>query len=263
MKKYLIKCLFFVVVLNLVFGCSVIRTKQIVPEKSSYSDYNIESVVLLDSAVVNFNQDGGVYFCPIDNISGTCSNGKFINISSLLIKQFRVSSPESVTLGNLGSLPIKEILLKDGKLIIFNNQDGFYNIDEKEITGISDDGLSVCVNIKKIEEIYVNHPNTINHSALNKTTKLTQILLKEDNILYTFDEQGGKYIQTKGKITGFNTDSVLVSVATDSVQYLKIKKLDVAGTIMQNCFLAGGIVMGLLVILLASIAISCGGGRWN
>ncbi|MFH0734535.1 MAG: hypothetical protein V1773_06955 [bacterium] len=263
MKKYLIKCLMFVLVLNLSIGCSVFRTKNIVPEKSSYNDYNIMGVVLLDSSIIEFNEAGGVYFCPVDNITGTSTDGEFLNISSLLIKQFRISFPESVTLGNLGNQPIREVLLKNGSLIIFNNQDGFYNSNEKEITGLSDDGLPVCVNIKKIEEIYANHPDKINHSALTKTTKLTQILLKENNILYTFDEEGGKNIQQKGKITGLTKDSLLVTVAADSVQFLKINKLDVAGTVIHNCFLAGGIFAGLYLTLIALIVFSGNGGHWN
>ncbi len=263
MHKYLINSLLIVIVLNFAIGCSVVRTKQIIPEKSSYYNYNIHGVVLLDSTVFEFNQDGGQYIPPVDNITGRCINGEVINISTELIKQFRTSPPESINIENLGSQPIKEILLKNGQLIVFDQQDGFYNFNQKEITGTSENGSSINVNINKILQIYVNHPNTISYEDLNKTTKLTQILLKEDNIIYTFDEQGGQYIQKTAKITGLTTDSLFVTVTADSVMYLQIQKVDVAGTVVQNILLSFGILFGLVVLLAGLIALSCSGGRWN
>ncbi len=249
MKKQIFISLLIVIFFNFAIGCTVVRTQKIIPEKSAYDDYNINEVVLLNSKTIKFNEAGGNYYCPINSIIGKCTNREFVNISIGLIKQFRTSPPKSVNIDNLSGQPIKEILLKNNELIVFDQQDGFYNFNKKEISGTSENGSSISVNINNISQIYVNHPDTINYKDLDKTTKLTQILLKENNILYTFDEEGGKYLQVKAKITGVTTDSLLVTVPADSILSLKNKKMDVPGTIVKSCFFSGGVVLGFAAII--------------
>ncbi|MFH0734534.1 MAG: hypothetical protein V1773_06950 [bacterium] len=245
MKKQIFISFMIVIFFNFVIGCSVSSTKLIAPVTSFSSQEPIKGLVLTNSKVYLFDKDGGKYHNPTDYIGGKDLNGKNIKLNPQLINEYRTSSFIPINTDNLEGNKIAEMLLTTGKLIIFDNNYGFYNPGTGKIIGTTTDGSIINIGIDKITEYYSNHPQTINFENLDTNTILTQITLQEYNTLHIFDKSGGRYIHKKAKITGVTLDDGFVTVNPDSVQFVKISYVNEERSEVFNWILVGWGVLAL------------------
>jgi len=258
MKKQILISLLIVAFFNYINGCSVTKIERITPEKLSFSEENIEEIVLLNLDVIRFDKNGARYTKPPDSIVGKLRDGSPVKFPVDQIKEFRTSSVNPIKPEELRNRNIEEILLKDNELITFDHNGGVYNEKEKKITGKTDYQKTIIININKVSEIYIEPATTISEFDLynQKDIKLTQILLKENNLLYVFNQDGGRVFIQEQKITGISTQNELVTVDPDSVLYLNVQRSDVAGSILANVGVVV-LIVGVVGLIIAAAKQSC------
>lgn len=257
MKRQILISFLIVAFFNYISGCSVTKTERITPEKLSFSKEIIEGVVLLNLDVIKFDENGGKYEKPRDQIVGKLKDGKNIEIPVDQIKIFRISTVEPAKLEALNNQKIKEILLKNNILVICDTNGGTYNQKEKIISGVTNDKESFKIRIDQVSEIYLERPKSIGEFYLSnkKDIRFTQVLLK-NNFLYVFDNDGGRYFTQEKMITGITDEKKLVAIDPDSVLYLNVQRTDAVGTILANVGIIAAI-MGVAVLIIAATKESC------
>ncbi len=252
MKRQILISFLIVAFLNYIIGCSITKTERIVPDKLSLSEEVITGVVLLNLDIIKFDKNGGKFTKPPDTIVGKLKDGKQIEIPTDQIKEFRISTVEPVKLEDLKNQRIKEILFKNGVLVVCDANGGIYNESERNISGVSDDNEKFKINMDKVSEVYLEKPETIGAAFLHtKEIKLTQVLLK-NNFLYVFDEDGGRYVTQEKMITGLTDEKTFVAINPDSVLYLNVQRTDAAGSILASLGVLVLIVGGIIAIILAT-----------
>jgi len=256
MKKQIFVSLLIVAFFNYINGCSVTKTERITPDKYSFNKEIIEEAVLLNLDVIKFDKEGGRYARPLDRVVGKLKNGENRKVLVEQIKEFRISSVEPTKLEDLNNQKIKEILLKNNVLTIFNANGGVYDEKAKIISGTTKAGETVKYSIDKVSEIYLERPETISDLNLSNGTKLTQVILKNSNLLYAFDEEGGRYLTQKKMITGLTPELKYVEIDPDSVLYLNVQRSDVSGSVLATVGLAV-LILGGIVLVIAATKQSC------
>lgn len=260
MKKQIFISFLIIAFINYINGCSITNTERITPDKLTLTEEIIEEAVLLNLDVVKFNNKGARYLKLSDRITGKSKNGRPIELLVDQINEFRISNnislkPEELKNRNIN---IFELVLKNNRLITFDKNGGMYDEKERRIVGKDKSQNILNIPIDRISEIYTEPAVVVNKYVLynQKDIRLTAILAKENNILYIFDQAGGKLITQDQKIIGFNEHDSLVSIDPDSVLYLNVKRLDVTRSILAS---VGIIALGLgaIVLIIAATKESC------
>jgi len=238
-------------------GCSVTKTERFTPENLVLDQEIIEELVLVNLDVIKFDNNGARYIKPANNVVGVLEDGRNIKLPVNKIKEFRTSSITPIKPEGLADQKILEVLLKNNILITFDVDGGTYNKEEKTIVGKTSEQNPVNINIDKVSEIFNEPVMTINENDLfaQKDIRLTQILFN-NNLLFIFNQDGGRYMIEDSKITGFTLQNKAVMVDPDSVLYVNVKRSDVAGTILANIGVIV-IILGVFALIVAATKQSC------
>lgn len=240
---------------NFINGCSVTQSEKTIPQKLTFEKDVIEEAVLTNFDIVKFNQNGGRYIKEPDYIEGRLINDKKVFVSTDQIEEYRISNVIPVNLEDLKNRKVKEILLKNDALVIFDNNGGIYDEKENQISGIlRDSDEKVNIPVDRISSIFLESPKVINVSELmsDKDIRITQILLKTQHRLLRFNKDGGKYVINKSMIIGHTEENQKIELNPDSVLYVNVQRTNVAGTILANLGLILLLVGGVILIILAT-----------
>ena len=257
MKKQILISFLIVAFFNYIIGCSVTKTERISPENLSFSKEIIEEAVLNNLDVIRFDENGGYYAKPDNKIVGKLEDGKKIEFPVDRIKEFRTSRVEPIKLEDLSNQKIKEVHLKNNMLVTFDADGGLYNKEENQIIGNTVGKIHATINIDKVANVFLEVPDKIDEYILSAETKLTQIILQNNNLLYVFDKDGGKYLSySKDMIIGLTPDKQSVTIDPDSVLYLNVQRSDVAGSILATVGVVV-LIVGVIGLIIAATKQSC------
>lgn len=256
--KYRIFISFLVVAFfNYINGCTATRTERISPQNLVLDQETIEEIVLTNFDVIEFDDNGARYTIPAPYIAGKLRDGKEVKLEIDHIKEFRISTQSPIELDELKNQRIREILLKNNLLVAFDEYGASYNENDKAIVGRTNEKQTVNIKIERVSEIYLEAAKTVDEDELSaqKELKLTQVLVKS-NLLYVFDQNGGKYFNEGRKITGRTAQNKIIMIDPDSVLYANVQRSDVAGTILANVGLIV-VILGVAALIVAATKQSC------
>jgi hypothetical protein len=257
-KKIFISCL-LVAFFNYINGCIVTRTEKVSPSKMVMTEEAIREAVLPDLRVIKFNDKGASYIFNPAVIAGTLQNGKQVRVPVNDIKEYRISAVEPAAFEDISSHKIREILVKNGVLLIFNSEGGMYDAETGLITGVLEDQkVPKKIMIDNVSEVYLKSPESIINPDTNKLKGITfaQVLSRHTNILYRFDANGGKYESGANRITGISADNKVISLDPDSVLYVNIERTDAVGSIFASFGLVVAIA-GVVALIIIATKESC------
>ena len=191
-------------------------------------------------------------------MEGELKDGRKIKLPVAQIKEFRTSNITPLKLEDVANQKIKEMLLKNNILVTFNENGGVYNGKDKKIVGKTSEQQAINLDIDRISEFYLEAPTTISEFdlAAQKELKVTQIVLKESNLSYTFNQSGAKIVKESSKIMGLTPQQEVVMIDPDSVLYLNVQRSDAAGTILANLGVLI-VILGVAALIVAATKQSC------
>jgi hypothetical protein len=255
MKRQIFISILIVAFFNFINGCSVTQSEKIIPQQLTFEKDVIQEAVLTNFDVVKFDQDGGQYTRKPDFIEGTLLDGKKVKIPIDEIDEFRISNVDPVKIEDLMNRKVKEILLKNDVLAMFDNNGGLYNEKENQISGILRDSKEkVNISVDRILDLYLESPKTINESELklNRDIRIAQVLWKSNHLLQKFNEVGGKFMAGKSLIIGKSENNQNIVLDPDSVLYVNVERTNVAGSILASLGLTILILAGVVLIIAAT-----------
>ena len=258
MKHRIFISFLIVAFFNYINGCSITKTERITPENLVIDQEIIEEVVLVNLDVIKFDSNGARYTKPSDYVAGELKQGGKFKLPAANIKEFRTSNIAPLKLEDVTNKRIKEILLKNNILITFDENGGVYNEKDKKIVGKTSEQQAINLDIDRISEFYLETPTTVSEFdlATQNDLKLTQIVTKGSNLLYAFNQDGGRFIKESRKITGLTPQQEVVMIDPDSVLYLNVQRSDAAGTILANIGVLI-IILGVAALIVAATKQSC------
>lgn len=119
---------------------------------------------------------------------------------------------------------ITEAILETGEVVKFNST-GARLLRTDVIVGKDIDGRAVGVPLQQVREIRVSKPETVNKEDA-EGKKIVEAIFFDGEIV-KFDDSGGKYDSTTGKITGHTEDGTLIERSIDSFREFRISILDI------------------------------------
>ena len=258
MKHRIFISFLIVAFFNYINGCSITKTERITPENLILDQEIIEEVVLVNLDVIKFDNNGARYTKPSDYVAGELKDGRKIKLLTDQIKEFRTSNITPLKLEDVTNKKIKEMLLKNNILVTFNEYGGLYNEKDKKIVGKTTDQQAINLDIDRVSEFYLETPTAVSEDdlATQNDLKLTQIVTKGSNLLYTFNQDGARLVKESRKITGLTPQQEVVMIDPDSVLYLNVQRSDAAGTILANIGVLI-IILGVAALIVAATKQSC------
>ena len=252
MYKKLITSLLVLTLINYLVSCHT--TEKVPSEQVFMMDEKIVAAVMTDGDVINFDDNGGLYHLLESVIVGTSIEDEKITVPLLSVLELRKSRVASVSLDDVGTKKITEIVSINNRLFEFNNEGGKYNKQENVITGTTIDGTSRNIKPEQILEIHLELPETISKEEIIKNDSLfiSQIVLENSNLLMTFDDNGAKYFQQMAVVSGTTLNGNPVNLNPSEILYVKVERTDVGLTILASLGVIVGILATLVVIAAAT-----------
>jgi len=243
-RKFLISFLLLALI-NFLLGCY--SSKKAEKEEVFQSDKIITEVVLHNADVVTFDDSGGNYHSISSSLIGNLnSDGRFKAISIESISEFRAEITPSVNPDEIGNEVITEVVDVNNRLYKFNDKGGRYDSDRKVIIGfgLNNDLSSFLIN--NIREIHTEKPKLISKEDVINTLDLfvAQAVLKNSNVLVTFDDAGAKYVNEYNVVSGTTIHGEQVKIDSEDILYVKVMMTDAAGTILATM----GVIIGILAV---------------
>jgi len=107
-----------------------------------------------------------------------------------------------------------------------------------------------------IREFHIEEPKLVSEKDLSQTGKVSvsRIILKENNIVITFDKNGAELVKNIAVISGFTEERELVSNDVSEILLVNVSRLDGVLTGL----LVTGIVLGVVVLYGAAVVLAMG-----
>lgn len=224
------------------------------PGYSSVSDYPITSIITKDSTQLKFNDNCGRVINAYNSVYGKTIDSNYVLLHVEQIKEFRILDQMQHTCEELSKYKIYELVLNNGRLITFNSNFGSFNSNNKMITGISNEDNDISVHADQVAFFYSEPASILPYENVTEETKLTSIVLKENNLIFVFDNNKGSYFKIHPIVWGYDLNDRVIIKKLNDLQSLKIKRFNYLMTTLGNI----GLGLAIIIIPLLLIAWALG-----
>ncbi len=251
MAKRILSIAVLLAFVNYIVGCTSQAT---IAQGEIIASTKITKAVLLSGEAIVFQTSGGHFKVCKNAVVGTTVSGKTVGFDENVIKEVRISKPEIRSVKDVKDQKIAEIVLEDGLLIQFTSQEGHYNETKGTVDGPIESGSVRKTAVKRIKEIRVSSPTTVQKSELmNSKDMISEIVISPFNndtkFAVTFDDRGGQVKNSYPVIEGVSDEGQFRSVPLNQIAYVESFKLDGGKTILTMAILAL-----LLYVIVAAIS---------
>jgi len=253
MYKKVFTSLVLLAFINFLFGCVITKSEKAFKEELVVDEETIEQVIFPNGDVITFDENGGEFRVIELSIRGTSIEGDEIILPLENIRELRTEKVPSIPFDEIGDSRITEVVLKNHRLYEFKDGGAEYDEQKNIISGIIEGNQSLSLVPKQILEIHTDRAKTISKKDFIKDDNLfvSQIVIENSNLLVTFDEEGGAYIQRMAVISGVTQENEAVNIATSEILYVNVLRVNTAG----SCLASFGVLIGVLaVIVLIALA---------
>jgi len=253
MYKKVFTSLVLLAFINFLFGCVITKSEKAFKEELVVDEETIEQVIFPNGDVITFDENGGEFRVIELSIRGTSIEGDEIILPLENIRELRTEKVPSIPFDEIGDSRITEVVLKNHRLYEFKDGGAKYDEQKNIISGIIGGNQSLSLVPKQILEIHTDRAKTISKKDFIKDDNLfvSQIVIENSNLLVTFDEEGGTYIQRMAVISGVTQENEAVNIATSEILYVNVLRVNTAG----SCLASFGVLIGVLaVIVLIALA---------
>jgi len=254
MYKKIFTSLVLLAFINYLFGCVVTKSEKAFKEELVVDEETIEQVVFPNGDVITFDENGGEFTVIKSSIKGISIEGDEIIIPLEDIRELRTEKIPSIPLNEIGDSRITEVVVNGNRLFEFNDEGAKYDEQKNTITGITKDNQTISLSPKQILEIHTERAQTISREEFiqNENLFISQIVIENNNLLMTFDDEGGTYIQRMAVISGVTQEGKALNIATSEILYVKLLRVNAAGTVLANIGVLVGILAVAALIVLAT-----------
>jgi hypothetical protein len=141
----------------------------------------------------------------------------FINLLYGCYSQEKAFKEELV----VNSEKIMKVVFPDGNVTTFNEQGGTYSRIESGIMGISLKGEKIILPLEHIKEIRITEVPSITLTKVEGKT-ITEVIVNPD-IIYKFNQAGGRYDQAQNKIKGVLVDDREISFKPEQIKEIHLE----------------------------------------
>jgi hypothetical protein len=240
----------------LLVGCS--ETEKVSTEEVFMSDEKIIEAILTDGSSVVFNEKGGQYQLINSVLVGTTIEDKEISLPLDDVFELRENKPRDVPISDVGDSKIIEVLSFNNRLYIFNDSGGKYDKEKNEIIGTTKDGAKLKLNPDHILEIHIDQPQFVSKEDFknDENVIVSQIVIINTSLVIDFNENGASYVNQKAVISGVTKNRGNVSIDDSDILYVKVERVNAAGTILTTLGVIAGILL-LIGVIAAATKQSC------
>lgn len=239
------------IILGFIFtNCAFYDKVNKAPDYSVVGDYPITYLLKNDSTNINFNDNCGRVILVYNSVYGKTIDSNYLLLHIEQIKEFRISEQTPHPIEELAKFKIYELVLNNGRLVTFNENLGSYNSTNKMITGISNKDSDVSVHVNQIAFFYSEQPEILPYEKISSDTKLSSVVLKENNLIYVFDNNKGSILNNEPLVWGYDLNNKVVIEELKDLQNLKIKKFNYFMSTLGNGVLGLAIIIVPLFLLL-------------
>ncbi len=244
--------------LNYLFGCT--KTVNVFKEELSNPTEKIVDVIMLDGGVIKFDRKGGRYRTKPAAIVGKTVEGTYSVIPVAAISEFRASKPLTIPLEQAKGQRLVEVILSNQTLVKFDDDGGYYDEKAGVIIGKDAGGKSFKKRAKEIHEIRISKPETMSRAEVlsQKPQHLAEIVAAAatQQLVTTFDANGGKFEESKRSIIGVTAEGNKVELDVDRILYARVKKVDPVLSIVATLGVIAGI-FGIAIVIAIATKESC------
>jgi len=254
MYKKIFTSLVLLAFINYLFGCVVTKSEKAFKEELVVDEETIEQVVFPNGDVITFDENGGEFRVIESSIKGISIEGDEIILPLENIRELRTEKVPSIPFDEIGDSRITEVVVNGNRLFEFNDEGAKYDEQKNTITGITKDNQTISLSPKQILEIHTERAQTISREEFiqNENLFISQIVIENNNLLMTFDDEGGTYIQRMAVISGVTQEGKALNIATSEILYVKLLRVNAAGTVLANIGVLVGILAVAALIVLAT-----------
>jgi len=247
MYKKVFTSLVLLAFVNYLFGCVITKSEKAFKEELVVGEETIEQVVFPNGDVITFDENGGEFRVVETSIKGISTEGDEIIFPLKDIRELRTEKVPSIPFNEIGDSRITEVVANGNLLFEFNDEGAKYDEQKNTLTGITEDNQTLSLAPKQILEIHTDRAKTISKKEFIQDENLfvSQIVVETSNLLVTFDEEGGTYIQRMAVISGVTQEKEVVNIATSEILYVNLLRINAVGSVLASV----GVVVGILAIL--------------
>ncbi len=260
MWRQIFTCVTLPAFVNFLMGCMV-TSSQKVPGQGAPTispKEKVTELVLLDGTTVAFDQRGGTFgSVPREVIQGRSLYGGTVFVPISEVWQCRTSPPASLSLADLDTAHIAEVILKDNSLVTFEAPGAAYDKKTGEITGAQFPRGNVSYQLDQLSSIRAQRPSVIRVVDLNRQPdqRVYEVVDKWYTV-FTFDSTGGHIASVSSGFYGKSKDGDHVEVAADSVLYAAVERIDPVGTALATLGVIVAVI-GVAALIVAATKQSC------
>jgi len=247
MYKKIFTSLVLLAFINYLFGCVITKSEKAFKEELVVGEETIEQVVFPNGDVITFDENGGEFRVVENSIKGISTEGDEIIFPLKDIRELRTEKVPSIPFNEIGDSRITEVVANGNLLFEFNDEGAKYDEQKNTLTGITEDNQTLSLAPKQILEIHTDRAKTISKKEFIQDENLfvSQIVIETSNLIVTFDQAGGTYIERMAVISGVTQEKEVVNIATSEILYVNVLRINAVGSVLASV----GVVVGILAIL--------------
>jgi len=235
---------------NYLLGCY--SEEQVEKEDIVKESDKIVEVVFPSGDLVKFDSKGGKLRLKNSQITGNRINGKPLKLTlddsliELRTKIYPLKIDECI------GKNIIEVISKTEKQYVFNEDGSYLESGKNLVNGKNGRGENIILKTDDIEYVYVKKPEVITIDSLknNNSLAVKQIVAK-NGIVFTFDDNLGKYESEKYVIVGVTGEGQVVEIDAEEILYVRVSRFDYTTSCLAGL---GGIVIVAAVVFVIALA---------
>ena len=242
MLKKLFTCFLLFALTNYLFGCYTLN--EISDSKDLSADNcKVTQLVLKNGNVIKFDKNGGSLKTASIVIEGNLVNGNNMVLPLEEVYELRKTKLQSLSIDQIGSNKITEVISNGNRLFKFNAEGGNYIKSTGFISGLTEDNKVMKIRPIHLIEIHTEQPQLISKDRLLETGDIfIARAITQGREIISFDNNGANIRQNVTFVSGKTTEGSWVSINTEKISNLNVKSI--------NWILTGLCIAGLLVAIL-------------